>query len=273
VGYYSKKCLKCSCLLSQCSQVTGECNDIPIIAGIAAALVVIIIVVVVVVVVMRRKKPVPKEAKLDLPKEVAYHFDAKRIKDEKWELDSSGKFHRKQLLPGTPAYAEAMTLFTEHLHGKKVQITKVWAVANPTLVQNFVSMRSILADRISSDPTVHDKRDWKQLKEEEGRKERRQWVYDRMQELCRSYTWNRPADKVPIIPVLHGTNAPIAWKIAQTNFVTLSSLDAGFYGNGMYFSTSAMYTLPYYALKPQPAILICFAIPGTPSPSLHKRMA
>ena len=31
----------------------------------------------------------------------------------------------------------------------------------------------------------------------------------------------------------------------------------------MYFSSSAMYTLPYYATKNAPCVLICLAVPGT----------
>lgn len=34
------------------------------------------------------------------------------------------------------------------------------------------------------------------------------------------------------MPVLHGTSGTVAWKIAQNAFSTLSSLDAGYYGNG-----------------------------------------
>lgn len=33
----------------------------------------------------------------------------------------------------------------------------------------------------------------------------------------------------------------IAQKISETGFAALSSIDAGFYGKGIYFTTSAMY--------------------------------
>ena len=38
--------------------------------------------------------------------------------------------------------------------------------------------------------------------------------------------------KAPIIPVLHGTSSAVAWKIAENAFSAISSLDAGYYGNG-----------------------------------------
>lgn len=70
---------------------------------------------------------------------------------------------------------------------------------------------------------------------------------------------------------MHGTSAAIANKIVDYGFSALSSVDAGFYGKGMYFASSVRYTLPYYAAKPDPAILICLAVPGNPYPVVEKR--
>jgi hypothetical protein len=78
-------------------------------------------------------------------------------------------------------------------------------------------------------------------------------------------------ETAPVIPVLHGTDASVAWSIIGTGFSALSSLDAGFYGKGMYFSTSALYTLPYFATKFIPALLICLAVPGNPFPVVEHR--
>jgi len=87
----------------------------------------------------------------------------------------------------------------------------------------------------------------------------------------------------------------VAWKIVQNGFSNLSILDAGYYGRGtipiglllffpsfplslsyflflskflslgMYFATSASYSLPYYGSKSDPALFVCLAITGTPS--------
>lgn len=74
-----------------------------------------------------------------------------------------------------------------------------------------------------------------------------------------------------MIPVLHGTSVIAATGIIESGFSALSSVDAGFYGKGMYFSSSALYTTPYYASKADPAILICLAIPGNPYPVVEPR--
>jgi hypothetical protein len=62
---------------------------------------------------------------------------------------------------------------------------------------------------------------------------------------------------------LHGTDESVARKIVDNGFATVSSLDAGYYGAGMYFSSNADYIQPYFGTKKSPAILISLVTPGT----------
>jgi hypothetical protein len=50
----------------------------------------------------------------------------------------------------------------------------------------------------------------------------------------------------------------------------LSALDVGFFGSGIYFSTSAKYIIPYFATKSNPAIIVSFLIPGNPFPVVEQ---
>jgi len=43
----------------------------------------------------------------------------------------------------------------------------------------------------------------------------------------------------------------------------LASLDEGWYGRGIYFTSSAKYAIPYYGTKKEPAVLIALVIPGS----------
>jgi len=61
----------------------------------------------------------------------------------------------------------------------------------------------------------------------------------------------------------------MAWKIASEGFANLSTIDTAFYGNGIAFSSSASYTVPYFSNTRKPAILICFTIPGNPYPVIE----
>jgi len=55
----------------------------------------------------------------------------------------------------------------------------------------------------------------------------------------------------------------------KTGFAALSTLDSGFYGKGMYFSSSALYCSPYFATKKDPVLLICLVSPGNPYPVIY----
>lgn len=52
----------------------------------------------------------------------------------------------------------------------------------------------------------------------------------------------------------------IVWPI--TGLPLILFRDAGYFGQGMYFSSNANYILPYFAVKKNPAILLCYLIPG-----------
>jgi len=61
----------------------------------------------------------------------------------------------------------------------------------------------------------------------------------------------------------------MAFKIAKTGFAALSSLDPGWYGQGIYFTTRACYTTPYCKDKNEPCIIIAIAIPGNVYPVIE----
>jgi hypothetical protein len=49
----------------------------------------------------------------------------------------------------------------------------------------------------------------------------------------------------------------------------LSIIDAGFYGKGIYFSTTAIYTLPYFGTRKNPALIISWLLPGNVYPVIE----
>jgi len=74
----------------------------------------------------------------------------------------------------------------------------------------------------------------------------------------------------PILAVAHGTDYDKALKIMVSGFASLSTLDTGYYGKGMYFTSYAIYTIPYFIPAPDPCILICFILPGNPYPVVEQ---
>jgi len=90
-------------------------------------------------------------------------------------------------------------------------------------------------------------------------------------EIFLSWDWNKDLEisDSPILAVVHGTDSNKGWSVASSGFANLALLDEGFYGRGMYFSSSALYTLPYIVTKKNPCIMICFIIPGNPYPVIE----
>jgi len=89
---------------------------------------------------------------------------------------------------------------------------------------------------------------------------------DEYNKLVTRHDWNTPDDITPLLIVAHGTDLGVGWTIASNGFAALATLDAGFYGKGIYFTTYVKYTIPYCCSKSNPAILICLLLPGNPFP-------
>jgi hypothetical protein len=86
--------------------------------------------------------------------------------------------------------------------------------------------------------------------------------------------------KIPLMAACHGTSWNTASKILVNGFATLSLVDDGFYGSGVYvfffefqpprnfltlhryFTTFARYTIPYLGLYLDPCIIISYVIIG-----------
>jgi len=124
--------------------------------------------------------------------------------------------------------------------------------------------RNVQSSRMKTNPSQFFNQSWRQLPDFDMRLEIFNWFNKKLSE----WDWNKnlTLDSSPVLPVVHGTDMSIAWKIASGGFAALSKLDDGYYGKGIYFSTSAKYTLPYFGTKKSPAVLVCLLIPGNVYP-------
>jgi len=194
------------------------------------------------------------------------YFSLSGVPRREWNISSQS--YKSELSRGSPEFQIAVQLLNL-LDGKSLvdAVVSVHGVVNPQIAANFFGFREVLQRRLRQDPHLFRKEDWMTL----DRSDLRRWVVHSYGILAQKQTWNSIEEAVPIIPVLHGTDVGIAWKILETGFSALSSLDAGFYGRGIYFSSSAKYTLPYYCIKRNPCVLLCLAIPGNVFPVVEDR--
>jgi hypothetical protein len=140
----------------------------------------------------------------------------------------------------------------------------VSAVNNERLVNSFVNYRAILSSRHHDEPTIFAKTDWTQASDPE----RRQWTIDLYNKFVLKFHWNMTTtlSLLPVIAAVHGTSYDVAQKICRHGFAALSSLDQGYYGQGIYFTCHVPYIFPYIATVKKPCMLIVLIFPGNVYP-------
>lgn len=136
------------------------------------------------------------------------------------------------------------------------QIMSVKRIYNTVLLDNFVGTYLVQKERLLN--KAFHKRSWTIDAD-------RTQVHNAYVALANSFSWNSP-DYPTVLCVMHGTSVPLAEMIAKTGFAALSTLDSGWYGTGIYFTTSFKYCLPYIASRPRPAIIISYVLPGNVYP-------
>eukprot|EP01125_Pyxidicula_operculata_P020486 TRINITY_DN7584_c0_g1_i1.p1 TRINITY_DN7584_c0_g1~~TRINITY_DN7584_c0_g1_i1.p1 ORF type:complete len:1741 (-),score=240.11 TRINITY_DN7584_c0_g1_i1:66-5117(-) len=252
---------------------------ISIVTPVALVVVISVLVLIIVIVYLKKKSRRNNQGDLSrtdvgksLPSAVRYFFELNRMEKEGWEKmdESDPPYWRRELDSSSLDYKKMSEFFYEYLGGGSLKVKKAWGIYNPGLASNFATQRSLLQSRIREDPHLFAKNSWATEDASESDAKLRKWVKSSYDDMVSRYFWNNN-EEVPIIPLIHGTDGSIAWKIARKGFASMSSLDAGYYGSGIYFSSSALYTLPYFGTKKSPTILICLVFPGNTYPTIEDR--
>eukprot|EP01124_Arcella_intermedia_P036419 TRINITY_DN9532_c0_g1_i10.p1 TRINITY_DN9532_c0_g1~~TRINITY_DN9532_c0_g1_i10.p1 ORF type:complete len:1497 (-),score=299.56 TRINITY_DN9532_c0_g1_i10:46-4536(-) len=201
-----------------------------------------------------------------IPNELSWPFvDAKKdIFGLSWKTKNEGTLSFFKKLPRNGAeYQRVSNFFYNYLRGETIEHTNVWAVYNKTLISRFYKEFNLWNERIKT-AQIFQKKNWL---DDENNTELRKWVFAKFEERVNEFDWNK-TDTVPIIPVVHGTTLDKAFKICNTGFAILNTLDEGYYGQGVYFTSYANYGLQY-AIGAEPAIIIAYIQPGNPYPVIE----
>jgi len=186
------------------------------------------------------------------------------VADSGYKLsEGEPSFHYLEVKDGMKE-KELLDELISKLQFEEIIIAQAFALVSPKLAENYSNLRRIQKTRMKSDPASFFGNNW-------INNEDRVNVIEVFKQKMESWTWNKDLsieDSV-ILPMVHSTEEKIAWSIAASGFAALAALDAGFYGKGIYFSSSALYTIPYFATKKEPTILICLTAPGNPFPVIE----
>eukprot|EP01126_Amoeba_proteus_P042319 TRINITY_DN4594_c0_g4_i2.p1 TRINITY_DN4594_c0_g4~~TRINITY_DN4594_c0_g4_i2.p1 ORF type:complete len:242 (-),score=45.39 TRINITY_DN4594_c0_g4_i2:294-1019(-) len=94
----------------------------------------------------------------------------------------------------------------------------------------------------------------------------KQVVHNFYKNRCEQLVWNQDGSGVFILPALHATDYSIAIAICSTGFTILSSLECGWYGRGIYFTTFGGYAVNYVTDRKDPAIILSYVLSGNAFP-------
>jgi hypothetical protein len=108
---------------------------------------------------------------------------------------------------------------------------EVFQIRNRTLLESFLNHHSILMDRIQNEPLLFAKKGWKFAAD---RKELREWVYHRYEEMVSAFGWNTRSTDVPIVPCFRVVTVQEAATGIKSGFGGLGDR-AGHFGSGVYF--------------------------------------
>uniref|UniRef100_A0A6B2KYQ1 Disease resistance R13L4/SHOC-2-like LRR domain-containing protein n=1 Tax=Arcella intermedia TaxID=1963864 RepID=A0A6B2KYQ1_9EUKA len=201
-----------------------------------------------------------------------WFWNMERVKASHYKYISHSKLYYKRLGEGSSKENELFKEFIKNLDFENVKIRRIYATVSFLLASNTNNTIKIQKNRmVISQPTFMNA-DWK-FKTDDRLVEREKTIQFFLNS-CWKWEWNKnfTISNCMILPVVHGTGKKEAWQIASTGFASLSNLDPGFYGKGIYFSTSARYTLSYALIRKKPTLLICLALPGNPFPVIDREL-
>lgn len=189
-----------------------------------------------------------------LPNEITKQWRHFQENPSSWQKFDN--FATRELKEGSEEWDRVMALF-EKLEGGSLRVNRAYAIYNEPILKAFTTRKDVLLARKENSKGVFFNTNWKK-NDSNGERE---WVSEKYNKVVGSYEWNHE-QSIPILPALHGTSSGIALKIAETGFAALSKVDVGWYGKGIYFTSHALYTIPYLLTTPEPAVIISYIIPG-----------
>lgn len=196
-----------------------------------------------------------------LPNDVSWSFMDQLTHPWRWCYEGNNKsgYYSRVYDKKSVEYERVESLLKTHFKKGALVVGTITAIYNPALSVSFVNHWKLMTTRKRQSPDLFFSRTY--TRDSEKMKVMSYYEKDLLQ-----FTPYNQALTVPLIPVLHGTDFTIAEKIAQTGFAALSSLDEGYFGKGIYFTTSLLYTLPYACNKRRPAAIISFVNMGNVYP-------
>jgi hypothetical protein len=195
-----------------------------------------------------------------LPANVKWSFEQYQLKPFTWSQSDDKSYYFKTVTT-TEEYGRLNEILATYGGAdNNLIIDSADMIYNPTLLSNFVGCYRVQSHRMEAAPTLFNKKTW--ILEDEST--HRQAVHD---------TYTTKAAGSDIVAAFHATDYSVARSICRTGFATLATIDAGWYGRGIYTSTHVNYVIPYMMNRQEPALIVTYVIPGNVYPVIESTSA
>jgi len=200
-----------------------------------------------------------------LPVDISWSFLDKVRRPWAWQYTGNAKsgYYSRLYERDSEDYRRVESLLSTHFKKGNLALTGITAIYNPSLTVSFLNLWRVMITRKVENPEMFFARTYTKDKDKMAVMS----YYDK--DLIQFTPYNQEL-ALPLIPMLHGTDHLVAEQIAMTGFAALSSLDEGYFGKGIYFTSSLLYILPYASGKRRPAVLISYINPGNPWPTTEE---
>jgi len=195
-----------------------------------------------------------------LPPEISWSFVDQLTHPWRWEKNgnSNSYYYSRTYGRAEWEFRKVNRLLEHFFKNDGLVFNDITAIYNPALTTSFINQWHTTQERFQSS---HSQFFHETYSKNTDKCELMHTYHSRIGEF--QY---KKSPLIKLVPALHGTDYHVAGKIAQTGFASLSSLDAGYYGKGIYFTTHLLYTLPYCLLKRFPAVIISYLNMGNVFP-------
>ena len=134
-----------------------------------------------------------------------------------------------------------------HLGGDVGKVSRVDAIDHPNQRASFENYRTTITEKHADSEGLFKKDRWRQASDAAVRK---RYLLHLAEKITKFSDFN-DGNQAFVVPVVQGTSENAAFRIIKNGFGTVPSLDDGFYGRGMYFTSSFKYGSKY-AKPPSP---------------------
>jgi len=209
-----------------------------------------------------------------LSSDITWPYKLAESKKKTWNTGGSTplEFFYKEFPANSDEFQKVLDIL-KGLDGGGLDVDKIYGVYNPSLVQSFMNRLKIFETRLSQAPGIFDK---SSLYKNDSKKSNlnKNDVYQMYLDRVQLYSWNSEL-KVPIIPCVHATrDLNSAWEISSNGFQSTAEDSNGKFGQGVYFTTDALYSLPLAypenSVLESPCVIISYVIPGNVFPVTEK---